>query len=117
MRIDQVLMLIQYLCLACERSGTEPRMHYELTNLQISNAGFSALRVYALLDGKYLIAGIVLLLNLVPFATNMVSTTMTKGANDDLYTRLKFSYVTSVVLNDAEACKAVPQSSNNLLLM
>lgn len=31
------------------------------------------MRVYALLNGKYLVAGLVLLLNLVPFGTNMVS--------------------------------------------
>ncbi|KAI0769492.1 hypothetical protein BC629DRAFT_1292144, partial [Irpex lacteus] len=34
--------------------------------------GFSALRVYALLDGKYLMASIVFLLNLAPFASNLV---------------------------------------------
>ena len=35
--------------------------------------GFSALRIYTLLDGKKFLAGIVFLLNLVPFATNLVS--------------------------------------------
>ncbi|KAI0738123.1 hypothetical protein BC629DRAFT_1300472, partial [Irpex lacteus] len=52
--IDIALQLMQYLCFAW----------------------FSSLRVYALLDGKYVIAGIVFLLNLVPFATNMVSLTV-----------------------------------------
>ncbi len=38
--------------------------------------GFSALRVYALLDGKYIVAGTVFILNLVPLATNIVSVTI-----------------------------------------
>lgn len=47
------------------------------SKLRLLNIGFSSLRVYALLLGnKYLIASMVLLLNLVPFATNMVSTIM-----------------------------------------
>ncbi len=45
-----------------------------MTDFGILDAGFSALRIYALLDGKYVIAGIALALNLVPFATNLVST-------------------------------------------
>ncbi|KAI0769525.1 hypothetical protein BC629DRAFT_1533792 [Irpex lacteus] len=74
--IDQTLVLVQFLCLAW----------------------FSALRVYALLDGKYLFAGIVLSLNLVPFATNM------------------FVIITSSVYEDAEICLVVPGMSDSLLL-
>ena len=44
-----------------------------LTRLPSPTPGFSALRVYALLDGKKLIAVVVFLLNLVPFVTNLVS--------------------------------------------
>ncbi|KAI0769502.1 hypothetical protein BC629DRAFT_785704 [Irpex lacteus] len=53
-RANNVLQLIRYLCFAW----------------------FSALRVYALSDGRFLMASVVLLLNVVPFATNMVSPTM-----------------------------------------
>ncbi len=53
-------------------------------NLNILNAGFSALRVYALSDGKYVTTGTVLVLNLVPFATNMVSKTITAKQKRDI---------------------------------
>lgn len=49
-------------------------MYRELADSPNLDAGFSALRVYALLDGKYLVTALVLLLNVVPFATNLVST-------------------------------------------
>lgn len=44
-----------------------------LNSLSIHTPVFAALRVYALLDGKYVMACIIFLLNLVPFGTNMVS--------------------------------------------
>lgn len=73
--IDGALQLLQYLCLACECSPALP-IYLEPADFRALNmAGFSALRVYALSNGKYLPAGIVLLLNLVPFGTNMVSST------------------------------------------
>ncbi len=74
LRIDQALRLTQYLCLACESFCPTSWVYHELTDSQILDAGFSALRVYALLDGKYIVTALVLLLNVVPFATNIVST-------------------------------------------
>ncbi|KAI0769500.1 hypothetical protein BC629DRAFT_1533270 [Irpex lacteus] len=74
--IDSALRLLQFLCLAW----------------------FSSLRVYALLDGKYIMAGIVLLLNLVPFGTNMVS-----AAN-------------TVVVEDSVVCTSVSRISDNVIL-
>ncbi|KAI0769495.1 hypothetical protein BC629DRAFT_1292030, partial [Irpex lacteus] len=73
--IDGAFRLLQYLCLAW----------------------FSALRVYALLNGNYLLAGIVLLLNLVPFATNMSNDycTHTQTFVVSLITRI------SVIIGDA----------------
>ena len=62
------LGLIKFLCFACERRF----LHTIFTSLTRPVPGFSALRVYALLDGKKLIAGVVFLLNLVPFVTNLV---------------------------------------------
>ncbi|KAI0769536.1 hypothetical protein BC629DRAFT_790149 [Irpex lacteus] len=47
--MDAILQLVQFPCLAL----------------------FSALRIYGLLDGKYLLASMACLLNLVPFATNL----------------------------------------------
>lgn len=42
-----------------------------MTRIGDLSTGFYSLRVYAL-DGRYGTAGLVLLLNLVPFATNLV---------------------------------------------
>lgn len=68
------LTLLQYLCIACKL------FFIFLTGIYQNNCmtifylpGFSALRVYALLNGRYLVACLVFLLNLVPFAINMVS--------------------------------------------
>ncbi len=44
----------------------------EFTDSFILEIVLSALRIYALSDGKHIVAGLVLALNLVPFATNMV---------------------------------------------
>ncbi|KAI0086727.1 hypothetical protein BDY19DRAFT_995482 [Irpex rosettiformis] len=59
---------------------------------------FSALRVYALIDGKILTTGIVFLLNLVPVATNL------------------FNYVTSVIVMDSEVCTSIPMVSESVHL-
>ncbi|KAI0769498.1 hypothetical protein BC629DRAFT_1680760 [Irpex lacteus] len=59
---------------------------------------FSALRVYALSDGRYLIAGLVFLLNLVPVATNMVN------------------FITSTVFEDSEICTVDSQLSDKLII-
>ena len=70
MYIDDALVLIQFLCFACERrffAGTF------LPPAGSPVPGFSALRVYALLDGKKLISGFIFLPNLVPLVTNLVS--------------------------------------------
>lgn len=48
-----------------------------------SETVFAALRVYALLNSKVLPAVVVLLLNLVPFATNIVSAPSTVQINTD----------------------------------
>ncbi|KAI0769534.1 hypothetical protein BC629DRAFT_1533929 [Irpex lacteus] len=72
------LLLLQYLCLA----------------------SFSALRVHALLDGRYITAGVVLLLNLIPFAVNM------------------FAFITDTTILDPEVCTEVysGSASRGLLL-
>ncbi len=72
--INQALRLTQYLCLACECFCPTTRVYHELADSRIIDTGFSALRVYALLDGKYIVTALVLLLNVVPFAANIVST-------------------------------------------
>ncbi|KAI0825865.1 hypothetical protein BC629DRAFT_31379 [Irpex lacteus] len=70
--VDHALRLTQYLCLAW----------------------FSALRVYALLDGKYIVTALVLLLNVVPCATNI------------------FNFATSVIIINTEECTFLPGGSN-----
>lgn len=72
--VDQAVKLMQYPCLACKCYCPTSRVFHQLTDSQILDAGFSALRVYALLDGKYFVTALVLLLNVVPFAANIVST-------------------------------------------
>ncbi|KAI0825867.1 hypothetical protein BC629DRAFT_1451250 [Irpex lacteus] len=64
---------LQFSC-GCDRSSrTYLEFCGELTESRILHVGFSALRVYALLDGEYLMTALVLLLNVAPFATNIVS--------------------------------------------
>ncbi|KAI0084434.1 hypothetical protein BDY19DRAFT_997782 [Irpex rosettiformis] len=60
---------IQKLLLEC-KAGEYTAHILEVTQF-LCLALFSALRVYALMDGKILITGIVLFLNLVPVATNL----------------------------------------------
>ncbi|KAI0769528.1 hypothetical protein BC629DRAFT_1442214 [Irpex lacteus] len=60
--------------------------------------GFSALRVYALLDGKYRMAGTVFMLNLVPLATNI------------------YKAATIIVYKDPEVCAASLSGPNSLRL-
>ncbi|KAI0769529.1 hypothetical protein BC629DRAFT_789283 [Irpex lacteus] len=76
--IDSILHLIRYLSFAC----------------------FSALRVYALLNENIgsLVAGIVMLLDLVPFATNM------------------FNAITIIVYQDQETCAGLLAGSDRLHL-
>ncbi|KAI0769508.1 hypothetical protein BC629DRAFT_1442198 [Irpex lacteus] len=75
--MDDILQSIQFLCFAL----------------------FSTMRVYALLNGKYLVAGLVLLLNLVPFGTNM------------------FIFVTSTVIEDSEICSLNLSVSDDVSLI
>ncbi|KAI0089249.1 hypothetical protein BDY19DRAFT_993466 [Irpex rosettiformis] len=60
--LGYIAVAIQFVCLAC----------------------FSALRIYALLDGKILIAGIVFFLNLVPLGANIVEFVKAVVSFDDL---------------------------------
>ncbi|KAI0769555.1 hypothetical protein BC629DRAFT_792037 [Irpex lacteus] len=69
--ISDVLFLIQYLCFAL----------------------FSAMRVYALSEGRHIVAGLVFLLNLVPFATNLFNMSIIR------------------VIMDSELCSDVPSES------
>ncbi|KAI0086733.1 hypothetical protein BDY19DRAFT_995486 [Irpex rosettiformis] len=62
-------------------------------------ASFSALRVYALMDGKILVTGIVFLLNLVPVATNL------------------FSNVTSALVMDISLGMRIPVIIGDILVL
>ncbi|KAI0086736.1 hypothetical protein BDY19DRAFT_995489 [Irpex rosettiformis] len=59
---------------------------------------FSSLRVYALLDDKIFVTGVVFFLNLVPVATNL------------------FFCVTSAIVMDSEVCESVPTVSESVNL-
>ncbi|KAI0086731.1 hypothetical protein BDY19DRAFT_907923 [Irpex rosettiformis] len=63
-------------------------------------ASFSALRVYALMDGKILVTGIVLFLNLVPVGTNLVSGILCVGFNPQPHNGTQFFYATRVIVMD-----------------
>ncbi|KAI0802058.1 hypothetical protein BC629DRAFT_163225 [Irpex lacteus] len=73
---DDALSLIPFLCFAL----------------------FSALRVHALLDGEYFIAGLVFVFNVVPFVTNM------------------YNFTTSILVDNSEICTTFPSGSDNLRL-
>ena len=80
--------------------------------------GFSSLRVHALLDGQMIVAGLVLLLNLVPLATNLVSCVSQLGSHvraTDVWRQ--FNYATSTVVIDADLCTITSPWSENFALL
>ncbi|KAI0084474.1 hypothetical protein BDY19DRAFT_909816 [Irpex rosettiformis] len=63
----------------------------------------ASMRIYAL-NGKVLVAGVVFALNIVPFATNLYSTT-------------QFNYSASIVLANNQGCQSVTNISEDLSLL
>ena len=65
---------------------------------------FSALRVYALLDGKKLIAGLVLVLNFVPIGINIVGGAFPVTCCALSHAQTQYNGATSIVLQNNELC-------------
>ena len=63
--------------------------------------------MYALLDGKKLLAVIVFLLNLVPFAANLVSTVLRNCSCALPDCRAQYGFVPSIVMLDSEICTTI----------
>lgn len=104
--------MIQFSCFAC-RWLPDVKMH--LPQLILA-PGFSALRVYALSDTRYIIAGLVFVLNLVPLATNMVCT-LPWQPSTKLTTIEQFSYATFKIVVNLEVCSEVFSTSSGVELL
>ena len=77
---------------------------------------FSALRVYALLNGKKLIAGTVFLLNIVPLVANLVGVVICTCSRTLDNLRTQYSYATSFIVLDGELCTLISPWSEDLAL-
>lgn len=68
--MDAILELVQFPCLACELPATSrKRIRVDHQSFELV---FAAMRIYGLLDGKYLLACFVCALNLIPFFADAV---------------------------------------------
>ena len=113
MYVGSALTLTQFLCFACEyHFPAHPRRHHSLSR----GSGFSALRVYALLDGRKFLAGVVLLLNLVPFALNLVSTVLCACFSVLPDYRAQYGYATDIIVVDSELCTVISPWSEGFSL-
>ena len=113
MYVGSALNLIQFLCFACEyHFPARPRRPHSLSR----GSGFSALRVYALLDGRKLLAAIVFLLNLVPFAVNLVSTVLCACSSVSPDYRARYGDATDIIVLDSEICGTISSLSERFTL-
>lgn len=110
--IDDTITLMQYPCLACELPVILLSIY-----LPIFNSGFSALRVYAMMEYKRPLTVVVFLLNLVPFGTNLVSIVAIRRYLM-LHSRwTKFNSITRVIVQDSELCTVFSGASNDTILV
>ena len=68
------------------------------------------------MDGEKLLAGVVLLLSLVPFAVNLVSSIFCTCPRVMSHLRRQLNAVTAEVMFDGELCIAVPVMSRGVIL-
>ena len=72
---------------------------------------FSAVRVYALLNGEMIIACIVFLCGLAPLANNLVRRISYLSDDAMAHSHKQYGYATSVIVQTGEICAEISTSS------